>query len=97
MKMESTVSRSEETRLSHRNPCYSSDAGNFAAGIAGKDLEVDSNLARDRETPYHRITFRTNKRSRAGCSGWKADHRISLAVQQQRFGSHDSNADYLNP
>ena len=23
--------------------------------------------------------------SRAGCSGWKARHRTSLAVQQQRF------------
>ena len=31
--------------------------------------------------------------SRAGCSGWKTRHRTSLAVQQQRFDSNDSNAD----
>ena len=68
-----------------------------SAGIAGKDIEVDSDLARDRDKPYPPHTFCTNKRSRAGCSGWKADHRISLAVQQQRFGSYDSHADYLNP
>ena len=70
---------------------------NSATGTAGKDFEVDSSLARDREIRLTTASLPHDVRSRAGCSGWKARHRTSLAVQQQRFATNDSNADYLNP
>jgi hypothetical protein len=50
-------------------------------------------LARDCDSPYPPHIFPLSSGSRAGCSGWKARHRTSLAAQQQRFARYDSNAD----
>jgi hypothetical protein len=50
-----------------------------------KTLSGLRSLARDCDSPHpHRISS-CKPGSRAGCSGWKARHRTSLAVQQQRF------------
>jgi hypothetical protein len=50
-----------------------------------KTLSGLRSLARDCDSPHpHRISS-CKAGSRAGCSGWKTRHRMSLAVQQQRF------------
>jgi hypothetical protein len=64
----------------------------------GQRHEVDSGLARDRDNASPPHTFRIQD-AKSRWLLWLEGSVIgpSLAVQQQRFGFNDSNADYLNP
>jgi len=56
-------------------------------GIAGKDSSWTSEFGQRLRFAFPTADLPLRFGSRAGCSGWKARHRTSLAVQQQRFDS----------